>query len=223
MRDIGKMENCFAITYVCQLDSPDVSHDQSCIQSRYQIRTDINKIGRSLLRYGLRRHFNLGGEDIVLTHGQHGKPYLKNSPLFFNISHSDRAIACCISDKEIGIDIQKNITLSNWNILKSFFSSSELNQVIEADNKSEKFTEIWAMKESYLKMLGVGFNRNLRSFSIIKDGADYRVEDQNEILCRIFLRDLLPDYKIAICSCDVDTRCNVMSLPLNTVRSTFYH
>ena len=41
-----------------------------------------------------------------------GKPYV-DADFFFNISHSGEYVAMVDSDRQVGIDIQKNITISD--------------------------------------------------------------------------------------------------------------
>ena len=45
-------------------------------------------------------------ENVVLSEGSCGKPYLSNYPfVHFNLSHCDKGVACMISDSAVGIDI----------------------------------------------------------------------------------------------------------------------
>ena len=42
-----------------------------------------------------------------LTENPFGKPYFKDTNIFFNISHSNNLVACAVSTQNIGIDIEK--------------------------------------------------------------------------------------------------------------------
>ena len=42
-----------------------------------------------------------------IFYNENRKPYVKNNPIYFNISHSGEYIVCVVSDKEIGVDIQE--------------------------------------------------------------------------------------------------------------------
>ena len=58
-----------------------------------------------LLRYGLRKEYGIN-ENVVLSEGSCGKPYLSNYPfVHFNLSHCDKGVACMSSDSAVGIDI----------------------------------------------------------------------------------------------------------------------
>lgn len=116
-----------------------------------------------------------------------GKPYITDSPYYFNISHSEDFCICGISDKEIGVDIEK-IRKANLKTTTKFATENEQKYIFgkipdEADfsldfnnstfNVFERFFEIWTLKESYFKMLGTGIGTDLKSveFSVTADGV----------------------------------------------------
>lgn len=83
-----------------------------------------------------------------------GKPYVQELDDFhFNISHSGEWTVLAISDKEVGVDIQK-IKLPRANIAKRFFTRREnlmLNS-LSGNKKSAAFTRMWTLKESRVKV-----------------------------------------------------------------------
>lgn len=46
-------------------------------------------------------------KDYTLTYNSNGKPFIKDSDLFFNISHTEDTVICVVSDREVGVDIEK--------------------------------------------------------------------------------------------------------------------
>lgn len=91
------------------------------------------------------KHFDLKLPKIYLSDS--GKPFFKDSKIFFNYSHSKNYIACAISLHEVGIDIEEtNISISDT-IAKKYLDN-------EKDNS--KRIEIWVKKESYSKLKGLG-------------------------------------------------------------------
>jgi 4'-phosphopantetheinyl transferase len=96
----------------------------------------------------------------------YGKPYLKNYPgIFFNLSHSEKYVACAVSDSPIGVDIEyiQDIDLS---VAQNYFYSSEYDYILNNNNKEKAFFELWVLKESYMKMTGLGFRLSLDEFCI---------------------------------------------------------
>lgn len=141
----------------------------------------INKSSRYLNEKD--KKLSLGAE-ILLNHAlnefgifnpvfgteKYGKPYLKNySDIHFNLSHSEKFVACTVSDSPIGVDIEyvHNVDL---NLAKQFFYNVEYDYILNNNNKNKAFFELWVLKESYMKMTGLGFRLHLDEFCIeIKD------------------------------------------------------
>jgi len=97
--------------------------------------------------------------DYDLEYNEYGKPYLAGNPLFFNISHSGEYTACALSDREVGIDIQKNGLKKH--AMRKVCTPEELAVIKTA----EDFTRIWTIKESYAKALGVGLEFGLQNIN----------------------------------------------------------
>lgn len=96
-----------------------------------------------------------------LTYNELGKPYLKGEKIFFNISNKDNITVCAISNREIGIDIEKKIY--NLKVAKKVFNSKELSLLNQALDKEREFSRIWTMKESYSKLKGIGLSYGLEN------------------------------------------------------------
>lgn len=94
-------------------------------------------------------------------YNSHGKPYFTDIPLYFNMSHTDGAVAVVISENEVGIDIQK-AAKPHQKIAKKVCSECEMRLINESDEPEKVFTTLWALKESYLKCIGTGINRSLK-------------------------------------------------------------
>ena len=116
-----------------------------------QVKSILKDTSNLFLKEILNNEFNIYNYEIIKN--KNGKPYLKNSNLFFNISHKKDIIVIAFSDNEIGIDmeyIDKDKEIKKA-LLNSFFSKNEINYI---DNNIEKFFEVFTKKESYIKMLG---------------------------------------------------------------------
>jgi len=116
-----------------------------------------------LLNYALDE---IGIIDPVFSTDKYGKPYLKNySDVHFNLSHSERYVACIVSDSPVGVDIEY-IHDINLNLAKRFFYGSEYDYILNNNNAKKAFFELWVLKESYMKMTGLGFRLALDEFCI---------------------------------------------------------
>lgn len=89
-------------------------------------------------------------EDLVFEVKKSGKPFCKNADIEFSISHSGDFAVCAVSDRPIGIDIQK-IVPYNEKIAKRVCSDEELKTIKNSCDKAKEFIKIWTKKEAALK------------------------------------------------------------------------
>lgn len=99
----------------------------------------------------------------TFIYGENGKPTLKEYPdVHFNMSHCKVAVACAISDKPVGIDIE---VLGRYNerLARYTMNEEELQEIDCAENRDIAFTRLWTMKEATMKLTGEGISTNVRS------------------------------------------------------------
>lgn len=102
-------------------------------------------------------------ETFEIIKNEYGKPYFKKSNVFFNISHCDDLVVAYASCHEVGIDIQKKPNSYSENLMKKVLTINEINILKDSENMIDEFTRIWAMKESYVKMKGIGIGYGLKN------------------------------------------------------------
>lgn len=110
--------------------------------------------------------------ELVMGYGEKGKPYLREYPLFFNLSHSGEYVVCAVSDREIGVDIQKCSDVDVGRIAERFFSKEECKALEGCGTVEERrrlFFRLWVRKEAYGKLLGEGIT-GVISESLLPDG-----------------------------------------------------
>lgn len=118
-----------------------------------------------------------------IVYNEHGKPYLKNNELYFNISHDKNITALVTSDKEIGVDLQ--YLTYKQSVVNKYFTPREQEIVKNSKNKAYDFTKIWVMKESYVKMLGIGILYGLEKVDTINLIKKFEIIDKKEYLISI--------------------------------------
>ena len=128
---------------------------------------------------------------------KYGKAYISNyKDIYFNLSHSGKMVACAISDKEVGVDIEYNDPTIDLDIAKHYFYNSEYESIMKSQNPSDEFFNYWVLKESYMKYTGLGFNLDLDSFEIIIDN-EITLKNKKQPKFNLFE---IEDYKLATCS-----------------------
>lgn len=120
-----------------------------------------------LQEHGLREH------DMQYVVGEHGKPALAGHPnLHFNLSHSGMLVACAMSKRPVGVDVQTLVEVRR-SLVNYTMSTEEIAQLDAiADNQDQQlfFTQLWTIKESYSKATGTGLSHEFPSFRIEPNG-----------------------------------------------------
>jgi 4'-phosphopantetheinyl transferase len=131
---------------------------------RYHQIRDTNRfiISRGAARAILGKYLNLEPSSVEFCQGPNKKPFLKNSNLFYNISHSGDLILLAISTAEIGCDIELiNRKFDFSDILIDYFSGQE-EAFIAQENSIERFFILWTRKEAFTKATGKGLDDELK-------------------------------------------------------------
>lgn len=157
--------------------------------------------GEILIRYISNAQFGLKNNQIHFAKNKYGKPYIMDSPLYFNISHAGDWVVCAIDFSEIGIDIEK-IKEINFSIAERFFSRHEYEDLIKkhTGQQLDYFYDIWTLKESYIKWLGTGLSTSLDSFRFEINNHDIKLIDKNHNENVSFKQYPINGYKLSVCS-----------------------
>ncbi len=129
-------------------------------------------LGRILLFKGLEDKGEVNHYDKKISYTSYGKPYLENSSLQFNLSHSGKLVVCALDvEHELGVDIEF-ITDINIDDFKTQMTENEWNTIMRSENKKEAFFIYWTQKEAVIKAHGQGLSIPLKSFEIIDGFTD---------------------------------------------------
>lgn len=165
-------------------------------------------LGRLLLAYGLKNLYQVDINNLKMNFSKDKKPFLENSSIQFNISHSNDVIVCAITSVgDIGVDIEKISDINIQDFIDQF-SQSEYEAIISSSNVQEQFYRFWTQKEAIVKANGSGLHIPLNSFEINNHQAT--VADQCYFLKEIPLN---PQY-----ICNVATQ-NIISDNVMTLTS----
>jgi len=106
--------------------------------------------------------------DVIKT--EHGKPYLTNHDLAFNLSHSQQWLAIAWSDKQasIGVDIEHAERQQHvLAISKRYFHANE--QITAEQN----WLHTWTRKEAVLKAHGLGLRIKLAELDTTPETVEH--------------------------------------------------
>ena len=132
-----------------------------------------HEAGRSLLRDMYREA--TGMEMPEIEKGPHGKPYFKDSPWHFSITHTKHHVFCALSDGPIGIDAEELDRNIDVRLAEKILSPGEKAQYDAAEDKRLALLTFWVLKEAAAKCTGEGLRGypNHTNFSL----ADPRVTE----------------------------------------------
>lgn len=97
--------------------------------------------------------------DLEMYYGEKGKPYLRDYPFYFNLSHSGNYVVCALSRQEVGVDIQQYRRTDIDRLADRFFSAEEKDTLKACHDRREReqlFYQLWTRKEAYGKLTGQG-------------------------------------------------------------------
>jgi len=165
-----------------------------------------------LIRCLIMEKLDIENEEIKFSINAYGKPYLENDKtFFFNISHSGDWVFCGISENEIGVDIEQ-IKKCEIGLAKRFFTKEEYETLLGVwdESRDKLFYDIWCMKESYVKYMGLGMSIPLDSFICdVKTG-------------KLFIEQS-PDESLNLSRCFVDKEyCAIVCYTQKTIYANLY-
>lgn len=162
-----------------------------------------------------------GYADCRILYGEKGQPFLqkkdrveKEPPACLSLSHSGDYAVCAVSDRPVGVDIQKR-TAVRTGMLRHFFTEDECGRFVRrfeteqtradwggsalskdpAQGRSsflpeaaaEEFLRLWTAKESYMKLTGRGMEIGFSNLSVDLEGGVIRERNGRQEPC--FIRE----------------------------------
>jgi len=121
-----------------------------------------------LARWAVAEERCLDPTDVHLERDANGKPFVPGVPeVHLNLSHAGEWAVCATGAAPLGIDVEQEIALE-VDVVTRILSSEEARHLMQApqDQRSRRFFELWTLKESYAKALGLGWRISPDSFTI---------------------------------------------------------
>ena len=162
------------------------------------------KLADKMLNHGLKSMFGVDGVGKIIEKGRNGKPYLKGQEQYqYNISNTDGIVVCALSDICVGVDAEQRKPFRTG-ILRKCASSAETAYILESEEQkqqSDRFFQLWTLKESYIKMTGEGMRIPLQEVEFVFQEDE--VSKQKKIECNRegkFYQKRQGEYWMALCT-----------------------
>ena len=123
----------------------------------------------ALARRLLAEETGMHPEDIVITRTENGKPVCA-LPYYFSGSHSGDYLSCAISEKPVGLDLER-LRPIRPRLLRALSSAERADVLaLPPEQRDEAFFRLWTLKESWIKCQG-GRLAQFREAEFRLDGA----------------------------------------------------
>lgn len=123
----------------------------------------VSEAAHNFVKMYISQRTGLRYDSLIFEVGKHGKPYIQNGGICFNISHCGNIVLAAFSEEEIGADVELASRSGNA-VIERIFTRGERDYVALARTEREarrRFCEIWTAKEAFLKLYGAGLWGNL--------------------------------------------------------------
>ena len=171
-------------------------------------------VARGMLRQLLGRYLDQDPGAVTFSRGAHGKSFLQEGGLHFNVSHThELALYAIAQSREVGVDVEwMRPQVAHEQIAARFFSLEEQEALAQVPDVARQaaFYNIWTRKEAYVKARGDGIAAGLGTFAVSlgPEAALLRSDEGRAEVERWKLMALEPEngYVAALCGAGVDWR-----------------
>ena len=134
-----------------------------------------------------------------------GKPYFKECPLHFNVSHSGEYLAIAVSAFPVGVDIQKPKNIKEGMFRKVVQPEETL---FIGEQREADFLRLWTLKESFVKAGGGGLRIPFKDYYFEEENGKYVVNYGGQRMPWTFNIEetLIEGYFISVCAMEKDVR-----------------
>ncbi|WP_024833310.1 4'-phosphopantetheinyl transferase family protein [Ruminiclostridium josui] len=198
---------------------------------RQKIEKNLHKTNRNLSLMGWILFLMFVGyplgikEDKKIQFGKYGKPYILNSNIHFNISHSYPWVCLATSYTSVGVDIECKSVSDPCQVLDKFSDKEKAWLVGESADNPEvmkgRFRMLWSAKEAWLKYLGCGLKGIGMElpFALTASGGLYNSVDQDGK--KLYLnQNLLSDKEVLSICCESEA-CELKNITAVEIKKFF--
>ncbi len=123
-----------------------------------------------------------------------GKPYFTNVPVHMSLSHCKGMAACLLAARPCGVDCEARRPLRE-RVAARCFADEERAALAVSDDPDMLFTRLWTLKESYVKMTGIGIRYPMRTLCFTPREGDVPSNRDDAQ----FWQTLLPPFAVSVC------------------------
>lgn len=165
----------------------------------------LRSLGAGVVLAEILKQYGLCLSETKLEYGINGKARVSGWPdIHFNLTHSGYYAAGVCGPGPVGIDVE-TVGKVNERTARRFFHEGEYRYLMEAEDereKQERFFRLWVLKESFMKVTGLGMRLPLNAFEICLREQDIQVIQEVDDRTYYFKEFALENSRMAVCSAD---------------------
>ncbi|MBY7734460.1 4'-phosphopantetheinyl transferase family protein [Francisella philomiragia] len=105
---------------------------------------------------------------------KHGKPYLQDHELYFNISHTKNKAIIVFANEDIGVDAEEISSKRNVLLIaERYFTKQEYQSLKTSEDTYNQFYKLWTLKEAQVKRSALGIARGLSDANFSKQNISW--------------------------------------------------
>jgi 4'-phosphopantetheinyl transferase len=141
---------------------------------------DLFIFSHGLLRLTLAHYVGADAHELRFTTSPLGRPELDMGgmmPIRFNLSHTDGLVGCIVArSADCGIDVERLDRIDYRDLVARVLAPVEYTAwlALDEEEQRDRFTEIWTLKEAYLKGRGLGLSHPLSDIAFSGYGDERR-------------------------------------------------
>lgn len=114
----------------------------------------LSLVGWYFMIIKLKECFQLELSDDLIEYNVNNKLYIKNYPVFINLSHSNNLVSIALSNSEVGIDIEMVREIRRIKSLEKFLKKDSF-------TSNDDAIKAWTIHEAKVKCFGLTLNQNM--------------------------------------------------------------
>lgn len=149
--------------------------------NKYYTRSLSNKyiMSHGILRYILSCYLKQYPNKVEFIYNEYGKPFLKNSNIQFNMSHSHNMVSYIVAlNCKVGIDIELHENNLNVQALANLVLTSDESKCLYSTKSQDKlrlFYTLWTKKEALVKAIGQGLSYPINTIKVMESLIDKHI------------------------------------------------
>lgn len=120
------------------------------------------RLAGRLLAYAMMEEYGVSPAELTPAWGPHGKPFFRDHPARYNLTHTAGLVCCALGEGEVGVDAER-LRPVNRRLADRVCVPEERAWLSAQPDWDRAFLTLWTLKESLMKYAGDGYAFGFRN------------------------------------------------------------